>query len=122
MAKPDLDSSLPEKARAAWASASKAEQEAAVRHATQFLDTLPFKGRRATDTQALSWPRSGVFRDDGAPIIGVPDEIKDATALVAAFIVAGIPFSPTAVAFVFMMIGHLVEDGVSLSDSEITWH
>lgn len=116
------DDSLPEKGRQACFRASREEAEAAIAHATQFLETLPYKGERLTDRQALSWPRKGVFRDDGAPITGVPHEIKEAASMVAGFILAKIPFDIPAVAWVMATIGHLLKDDFDLGKSDITWH
>lgn len=43
-----------------FADAQLSEQEAALRRATQYLDTrYTFIGEPMTDTQALQWPRSG---------------------------------------------------------------
>jgi hypothetical protein len=116
------DPALPERAKAAWLAAPVAQKEAALVHATQFIDTIPFKGQRLTDGQEMSWPRKGIFRDDGVPVAGIPPEIKDATGLVAGFILAKVPFDVPAVAHVFAIIGHLVEEGHDLSDGKITWH
>ena len=73
------DDSLPEKGTAAWEKASKPEKEEAITRATEFIDTLPFKGEHLRRTQALAWPRKGAFREDGAPIVGVPEEVEEAT-------------------------------------------
>ena len=91
-------------------------------HATEFIDLLPFKGKRLSDNQSLAWPRKGVFRDDGAPLVGVPQEIKETTALVAGFILAKVPFDVPAVAWVFAKIGHLLEDQADLIERAIPWH
>jgi hypothetical protein len=117
-----LDETLLRLGREAVAKASKAEQEEALIHATEFIDTLPFKGSKLTDKQSLAWPRKGVVRDDGAAVTGVPDEIKEATSLVAGFILAKIPFDVPAVTFVMLKIGHLLKDDANLIDRHITWH
>lgn len=44
----------------AWDTADTATQEAAIAWATAILDALRWKGRRATTTQRLRWPRSYV--------------------------------------------------------------
>jgi hypothetical protein len=42
-----------------WATAAAAEREAALRRATQYLDTrYRWRGEPLTDTQALAWPRT----------------------------------------------------------------
>ena len=121
-ATPKWDDSLPARGSSAWQSASEQERSAALIHATEFIDLLPFKGRRLSDKQSLAWPRTGVFRDDGATITGVPQEIKEATALVAGFILAKVPFDVPAVAWVFAKIGHLLKDETNLIDRAIPWH
>ncbi|HEX2554253.1 MAG TPA: DnaT-like ssDNA-binding protein [Microvirga sp.] len=115
------DPTLPGKAKEAIRKASQAEQESALKAATAFIDGLPFKGERASPTQTLSWPRIGVLRDDGAPITGVPPEIKEATSLVAGFILADVPFGPPAVAWIFKIIDHLLEGGAEFIDSHVGW-
>jgi len=43
----------------AWAGAIPADQESALRRATQYLDTrYRYAGKRITTTQALEWPRT----------------------------------------------------------------
>jgi hypothetical protein len=116
------DSSLPVRAKAAWQAATEDDKKEALVHATQFIDTLPFKGERLKATQSLSWPRRGVVRDDGAPVTGIPPEIMEATSLVAGFILAKVPFGAPALAHVLAILGHLVQDGRDLSDGKITWH
>jgi len=48
----------------AWASATADQQNRALFTATQRLDRERFLGARATDTQALQWPRTGVRKPD----------------------------------------------------------
>ena len=45
---------------AAWASATTDQKNRALYSATQRIDRERFLGARATDTQALQWPRTGV--------------------------------------------------------------
>ena len=118
----DWDDSLPEKARQAVAKASTKKREAALKHSTEFLDTLPWKGERATSTQALAWPRQGVFRDDGAPITGIPEEVKQAAALVAGFLLAKIPFDAPAMGWVMLTVGHLLKEDADLIERNVTHH
>lgn len=49
---------------AAWASATTDQKNRALFTATQRLDRERFLGARATDTQALQWPRTGVRKPD----------------------------------------------------------
>lgn len=69
MSAPKWDSSLPEKAKLAWEKALDAEKELALKQATQFLETLPWKGEKVDPMQSLAWPRKGVFRKDGSPVL-----------------------------------------------------
>ena len=48
----------------AWASATTDQKNRALYSATQRLDRERFLGARATDTQALQWPRTGVRKPD----------------------------------------------------------
>lgn len=64
-----FDPALDEAARAAWRKASKEEQEAALIQASAEIDRhFRFRGERATPRQSMSWPRTGVYGDDGNPI------------------------------------------------------
>jgi hypothetical protein len=74
----------------AWAAlASDALREQALRKATDYIEQvyrLSWKGRRVTDTQALSWPRYEVCREDGYSYYAsdaVPTEVKNACAELA---------------------------------------
>ena len=49
---------------AAWASATVDQKNRALTYAAQRLDRERFLGARATDTQALQWPRTGVRKPD----------------------------------------------------------
>jgi hypothetical protein len=48
----------------AWASATTDQKNRALFSATQRLDRERFLGARATDTQSLQWPRTGVRKPD----------------------------------------------------------
>ncbi len=48
----------------AWASATNDQKNRALYTATHRLDRERFLGARATDTQALQWPRTGVRKPD----------------------------------------------------------
>jgi hypothetical protein len=116
------DDSLPKKGSAAWEKASKAEKEEAKTHATEFIDTLPFKGEHLRRAQALAWPRKGVFRDDGAPIVGVPEEVEEATVMVAGFILAKVSFDVPATRWVMLKLGHLFGDDKDIRKGRTQWH
>jgi len=49
---------------AAWASATTDQKNRALYTATQRIDRERFLGARASDTQALQWPRTGVRKPD----------------------------------------------------------
>lgn len=52
---------------AAWSAAATGEKEAALRRATQYLDSeyrSQWKGERSNEEQALSWPRQNVVDAD----------------------------------------------------------
>jgi hypothetical protein len=49
---------------AAWSSATTDQKNRALTYAAQRLDRERFLGARATDTQALQWPRTGVRKPD----------------------------------------------------------
>lgn len=71
----------------AW-TGSSIQKEAALRKATQYLDgkySSSFPGTRLTDTQSLSWPRTGALYTDDIAIddASVPREIENACAELA---------------------------------------
>jgi hypothetical protein len=64
----------------AWASATTDQKNRALYTATQRLDRERFLGARATDTQALQWPRTGVRKPDtyvNTYATGFPFRISD---------------------------------------------
>jgi len=87
----------------AWASSTTDQKNRALYSATQRLDRERFLGARATDTQALQWPRTGVRKPDtyintyaiGFPFkittdyftdTEVPDQIKQAQVVLAVYL------------------------------------
>ena len=87
----------------AWASATTDQKNRALYTATQRLDRERFLGARATDTQALQWPRTGVRKPDtyintyavGFPFrittdyftdTEIPDQIKKAQVVLAVYL------------------------------------
>jgi hypothetical protein len=87
----------------AWASATNDQKNRALYTATQRLDRERFLGARATDTQALQWPRTGVRKPDtyintyavGFPFrittdyytdTEIPDQIKKAQCVLAVYL------------------------------------
>lgn len=88
---------------AAWASATTDQKNRALYTATQRLDRERYLGARATDTQALQWPRTGVRKPDtyintyavGFPFrittdyytdTEIPTQIKQAQAVLAVYL------------------------------------
>ena len=87
----------------AWGTASADDQNRALYTATQRIDRERFLGAKATDTQALQWPRTGVRKPDtyvntyatGFPFritadffteTEIPDQLKKAQAVLASYI------------------------------------
>jgi len=87
----------------AWASATTDQKNRALYTATQRIDRERFLGARATDTQALQWPRTGVRKPDtyintyaiGFPFkittdyytdTEIPDQIKQAQVVLAVYL------------------------------------
>ena len=87
----------------AWASATDDQKNRALYTATQRLDRERFIGARATNTQALQWPRTGVRRPDtyvntyatGFPFRisedyfsedEIPDQVKRAQVVLAVYL------------------------------------
>ena len=87
----------------AWATATTDQKNRALYTSAQRIDRERFLGARATDTQALQWPRTGVRKPDtyintysvGFPFrittdyftdTEIPDQIKKAQAVLAAYL------------------------------------
>lgn len=61
-----------------WATATDPAKEGALRQAARWLDTLQWKGIKATSTQALAWPRYDMWDADGYLVSGIPTALKNA--------------------------------------------
>ena len=75
----------------AWASASDAKRGAALVEATAELEQrFTWRGEKASTTQALAFPRTGLERD-GVEVANasIPTELVRATALYADFLLSG---------------------------------
>ena len=87
----------------AWGTATTDQKNRALYSATQRIDRERFLGARATDTQALQWPRTGVRKPDtyintysvGFPFrittdyftdTEIPDQIKKALAVLSVYL------------------------------------
>lgn len=64
-----------------WDASTEAQKEVAARQATQYIDGLySWKGVVLTSTQALDWPREGIYDERDLMIEGIPTNLKNATA------------------------------------------
>lgn len=74
-----------------WTGASTANKQKALMMATRLLDeTFDWNGQKASDTQALQWPRLGVTDRGGWAIDGdeIPQDLIDATCELARLLIA----------------------------------
>jgi hypothetical protein len=75
----------------AWLALTTDQQIQTLVMATRDLDTVRFKGARATTTQALEWPRTGTDYDDELPPLLVSATIEHAFTLAPAVTAATDP-------------------------------
>lgn len=61
-----------------WAVFNEEQKKAALISSTREINQLRFSGRKATTSQALSWPRTGIIDYDGFSVTGIPQALKDA--------------------------------------------
>ena len=73
---------------ATWTALTPGEKEAKLQWAAIYLDTLNFRGTRSTSTQALQWPRIGVWDRDGFEVDGIPQALKNAQSEMAFQLIA----------------------------------
>lgn len=98
------------------------DQEQALVTATQRIDQEGFMGDRASETQALKWPRSGVY-SDGVLIAdtAIPQKVKDAQCELALTLAASNVLAPSDLAqFHSLSVGPIslvMKDGVVPSDT-----
>ena len=104
------DDSLRQCAFQALECAPDSAREAALARASDFIDLLPFIGEKLSETQPRAWPRRGALNVSGVEIEGVPAEIKEATCLIAGFLLAGIPYDVPSVAWVIRLLGPLLRN------------
>ena len=71
-----------------WTALTTGAKESKLQWAAIYLDTLTFKGTRSTSTQALQWPRIGVWDRDGFEVDGIPQALKNAQAEMAFQLIA----------------------------------
>ncbi len=73
---------------ATWTALTTGQKEAKLQWAALHLDTLNFRGTRSTSTQALQWPRIGVWDRDGFEVDAIPQVLKNAQAEMAFQLIA----------------------------------
>lgn len=59
-----------------WSALDDERKKAALVAATRELDSFQYAGRRATQSQSLSWPRTGITDHDGYAVTGIPRRLK----------------------------------------------
>lgn len=82
----------------AWAGLGENDREAALIRASLQLDSLiTWYGVIANLSQAMDWPRIGVYDDEGRAIPSniVPNQVKYATMEMAYYLSKGDPFAPS---------------------------
>ena len=104
----------------AWSGASSADKENALRLATQYLDVLygaRWHGYRINSTMSLDWPRNSVVGRDGYTYLStaVPQEVKDATAILALKVVNGDTLIPDVTAGANVMVESVSVGPISTS-------
>jgi len=78
------DPFLAARGHAAWAAATETARDQALIRASAYIDhAFSFIGRRAGPDQPLAWPRIAAEDGDGYPVTGVPNPVRQATALLA---------------------------------------
>lgn len=70
---------------AAWAAATTAQKDSALRYSTAYMDgKYSWIGERIADlVQPLGWPRVNAYDAEGRTLTGVPQKVKDAQAQLA---------------------------------------
>lgn len=79
------DSILEENGRTDWAALTDAVKDAALIAATRELEKYKYKGDKTSETQALRWPRDGLYDRDGDEVASdaIPNELQYAVAELA---------------------------------------
>jgi hypothetical protein len=82
---------------ATWSALSADQKGAALISASQMFDSIKWKGVRTAETQALRWPRSGVYDQDGYAIDDdvIPADVAEALADYAYTVSQGDQFQAT---------------------------
>jgi hypothetical protein len=80
------DSFFLDRADTAWAALSSTAKQAALIQASSYLDSYYaglWPGDILSDTQGLSWPRTGAYDANGRELSGVPGKVIEAVCLLA---------------------------------------
>ncbi|MEQ8816558.1 MAG: hypothetical protein RLO51_26215 [Thalassobaculum sp.] len=86
----EADAYFAARAVTAWAGAGEAARDAALLHATAWLEgNFRWVGRLVDPGQPLAWPRTGARDAEGRPLDGIPDRVKAACAELALVALAG---------------------------------
>ena len=95
---------------------------AALIEATRVVDSLRFRGEPMVAGQPHAWPRKGVFRADGTPVIGAPPEVEELTYYIAHNLLTGVPMSDEVRATIQRMVGPFLDPDLKVFDGSITSH
>lgn len=92
-----------------WAGATPDNQSRALVDGTRYIDSFTWAGTRTSGAQPLDWPRTGVTYADGTAVdpASVPDEVVEATYLLAAMLTA----NPKALETTPTQAGNIAEVG-----------
>ena len=101
---------LKHRSKAALPVATPDQEDEAYLQAAEFIDRLPFKGCPLHPEQRRAWPRSSVFDKNGKPILGVPEEIQEATSMIAGYLVAQVSLDAESLSPVFNATGPFIKD------------
>lgn len=66
-----------------WSALDDERKKASLIHAARLIETFRFGGLKSTSTQALEWPREGVYDRNGYYVDGIPRKLKDAQCEIA---------------------------------------
>ena len=92
----DADSYWSNRNESAWGDASSAEADAALREATQYLDAkYGWVGILADVNQALNWPRTDAYDNEGRLSSNIPVKIESATAELSLLALTGRLINPS---------------------------
>ena len=81
------DTYFTDRGNTTWTAATVDNKQVALIKATDYIDKrfgVRFKGRRASGTQALQWPREEAQDNDGYDLTGIPIKLEQATCEYAA--------------------------------------